>query len=123
MEYCGERFTLHLPDEFDARSEWEMPSRGYLSHSTVELESGRTYPVFFYDAVRLGQELEMSAKLDRPFIAEPGMIVLTEVTREAICRALDRLVEEGYFAHLEPLTARDVSGRNGIPQPKAKTVA
>ena len=34
----------------------------------------------FYDPVRLQQDLEEEVKAGRPLIAEPGMIVIPEIT-------------------------------------------
>src|SRR5579884_353129 len=98
-------FTIHFPDWFDERAEWEAESKGWLSGVTVELADGARYPVFFYDPVRLSQDLEADASQGRPYAAEPGMIVLRQVTRAAIGEAVDHLVRAGFFDHLRPLPA------------------
>lgn len=67
-------FNEHDADEAEAR--------GYLSHVAVDLGDGRHYPVVFYDAVRLQQDLEVEAKQGTPYVADPGMIVLETVTRK-----------------------------------------
>src|SRR5262249_14387129 len=87
-----EQFTFHFPDEWDERAEWEMNARGCLSYSSVELPDGRRFEVDFYDPVRLRQELELGIPRGYPCIAERGMIVVPEVTREAILAAVDYLV-------------------------------
>ena len=73
--------------------------------ATVELADGTRYPVFFYDPVRLRQDLDADASQGRPYAAEPGMIVLPAVTRAAIRQAVEQLVEDGFFRHLKPLPA------------------
>ncbi len=90
--------------------EWESEDariRGYLSHVVVELPSGVRYPVFFYDPVRLAQDLESDAKGGRPFIADPGMIVVPEVTVEYMQIAAQRAAEEGFFEYLQELRTEE----------------
>src|SRR5438874_375633 len=82
----------------------EAKSRGYLSHVLVEVDNGLLYPVFFYDAVRLKQDLDEEAKLGRPFVADPGMIVLLSVTQSAMEAAVQTLNQEGFFGRLQPVT-------------------
>jgi hypothetical protein len=81
----------------------EARDRGYLSHVLAEVD-GHCYPVFFYDPVRLGQDLQESAKSGWPIIADPGMIVLPDLTLEAMENAVQRLSQQGFFEHLVPLT-------------------
>jgi hypothetical protein len=109
-----ERFIFHWPEEFDERAEWEMPMRGCLSYSLIELPDGRRFTLDFYDPVRLRQELEMGRQHGYPCIAEPGLIVVPEVTREWILRALDHLIGQGYFDTQKPLPAVP-SSANGAP--------
>jgi hypothetical protein len=88
---------------FSEQDEIETPMRGYRSHVWVELTNGTKHPVTFFDCVRLKQELEQEAKSGRPFVGEPGLIVLSEVTRETMERAARTLADEGFFeAHLPP---------------------
>jgi hypothetical protein len=96
-------FTIHFPDWFDERAEWEVESKGWLQGVTVELADGARYPVFFYDPVRLSQDLDTETSTGHPHLAEPGMIVLPHVTRAAITEALGQLVGTGFFDHMRPL--------------------
>jgi hypothetical protein len=96
-------YKIHFHPSFDDRAELEMTDRGYLSHVEVELDDGSRYPVFFYDPIRLRQDLEEMSAHGVPVIAEPGMIVVPNVTKETIRIAIERLIEEGYFEHLRPL--------------------
>ena len=93
-----------LPEDFDEQSAFETPFRGYLSHSIVQLVDGTRYPVFFIDPIRLGQELEILAQSGQPFFAEVNLIVLPEVTVEAIHKAVESLADQGFFQQLKPLT-------------------
>ncbi len=93
---------LVIEGAFDEREAAECQARGYRSHVWAELASGERYPLVFYDPVRLAQDLESEAESGNPFLAEPGLIVLEEVTRENMQAAIDRLAEDGYFVALRP---------------------
>jgi hypothetical protein len=101
MSGNGASYVVRFPEDYDAQSEFETPHRGYLSGVRVEFDDGRSYRVFFYDPVRLKQDLEAEASIGRPCLAEAGMIILPEVTTEAIRAAVSRLVREGFFEHLK----------------------
>lgn len=97
------RLTIHYPEDFDERAAWEANNKGWLAGVVVELDDGSLYPLFFYDPVRLRQDLECEAGQGRPYLAEPGLIILPEVTPEAINRAVHDLARDGYFTHLQSL--------------------
>jgi hypothetical protein len=80
-----------------------------LSHVVIELDPGRLYPVFFYDPTRLQQDLTEGIRCGHPFIADPGMIVVPEITPTAMRDAVDGLVGEGFFDHLVPVREEDLS--------------
>jgi hypothetical protein len=103
MTITLESITIHFPADFDERAEWEAASKGYLGGVVVELEGGERYPAYFYDPVRLGQDLEADAGCGRPYAAEPGLIVVPEVTPAAIRAAVVGLARDGYFRHLRPI--------------------
>lgn len=94
---------LIFPREFDELEEYDAASRGCLSHVLVEQQDGRTYTVEFYDSTRLAQELEYEVSAGRMCVAEPGMIVVPEVTQDNMLTAVRALTSEGYFEHLIPL--------------------
>jgi hypothetical protein len=89
--------SIHLPGGFDAQSEFEMPFRGYLPDVVVELADGTRHRLAFVDLSRLEQTLEDNASIGRPYYAEPGLVVLPEVTLTTIEKAVHGLCEEGYF--------------------------
>src|SRR2546429_4900698 len=95
--------VIELPDEFGARDEAEMAMRGHLSNVVVRLDDGSRYELHFIDPVRLGQELALDAQAGTPYFAEPGLIVLPEVTLPAVRAAIERLAPGRYFRHLMPL--------------------
>jgi hypothetical protein len=101
MSSRAETFTVMFPDWYDARAEFETPSKGYLPEVEVRLENGVRYKLYFIDLVRLQQTLEDDVQAGREYFAEPGMVVLPQVTTEAIQKAVVGLVEDGYFQRLK----------------------
>ena len=93
---------LHFEHGFDERDQFEARARGYLSHVQVRFNDGSAYDVHFYDCVRLQQDLEEEVAQGKCFIAEPGMIVIPEITLANIERAVIKLNEERFFEALRP---------------------
>lgn len=81
---------------FGEQEAYEAEARGYWGHSLVELDGG-VVPVVFYDPVRLQQDLEEETKAGRPFIAEPGLVVVESVTLVNMQFAVQTLYEEKFF--------------------------
>lgn len=79
------------------RDSYEAPRRGYRGHVWVELADGSRHTITFYDVARLSQVLSDEARAGRPFVAEPGLIVLTEVTLTNMQSAAQALADEGFF--------------------------
>lgn len=69
----------------------------------VELEDGRKYPLFFYDPIRLAQDLETEVAQGLPFVAEPFMIVVPEITEAAMRTAISLLHKRGWFNEHNPI--------------------
>ena len=84
--------------EYTEAFAYEAWARGQCGAVSVEMSDGRRYPVYFYDAERLAQDLEEETKLGRPFLAEKGLIVLSEVTLENMQKAVEFLASQGFFA-------------------------
>lgn len=82
---------------FDDLDAYNALGAGYRGAVVVELDDGSRHPVVFYDAVRLQQDLAEEAKLGTPFIADRGMIVLTEVSLDNMKAAVNHLRRAGYF--------------------------
>ena len=89
--------SSHSPEGFDEQAEFELPYRGYLPDVTLELEDGTRHRLSFIDTVRLEQGLTDNVRMGRHYFAEPGLILLPEVTTEAIQRAVQSLWDEGFF--------------------------
>lgn len=107
---------------FNEQDADEAEARGYLSHVTVDLGDGRYYPVIFYDAVRLQQDLEVETKQGTPYVADPGMIVLDTITLENMQKAVLQLSRGGFFSRLVPQVG-EPCGRaiSGASTPSART--
>jgi hypothetical protein len=88
---------IHFDCPFDDRVAYEAKARGYLGGVQVEFPDGKRHPVYFYDPVRLAQDLEEETKQGRPFIAEKGMVVLNDITLENMTESVGWLAEHGFF--------------------------
>ncbi len=93
-------FTVVFPDWYDERAEFEAPAKGFLPDVEVRLEDGSRHRLFFIDPIRLQQDLEEEARAGRPYFAEPGMVVLPEVTTASIREAVAGLWRDGYFSRM-----------------------
>ncbi|HEY7311546.1 MAG TPA: hypothetical protein VH643_19440 [Gemmataceae bacterium] len=96
-------FTIVFPEWYDARCEHETPFKGYLSDVVVRLEDGARYKLYFIDPVRLRQTLEEEATLGKRYYTEPGLVVVPEVTTQAIQQVIPGLLRDGYFQTLKPM--------------------
>ena len=94
--------AVHFAYGFDEQDQYEAKSRGYLSHVQVVYEGGIKYNVTFWDSIRLQQDLEEEGKLGNGFVAEPGMIVVQEITKESIESAVRKLHFERFFDSFKP---------------------
>ncbi len=97
--------------EFGELEALDARDRGYLSHVLVETDDSSMFPVSFYDPVRLQQDLEEECRQGRAFIAEAGMIVIPEITIEAMEAAARQLCADGFFRHLQPVSRERLASR------------
>lgn len=95
---CAE---VAFPEGFGEREAFELSAKGWLS-AQVELNDGRQFSLYFSDLVRLKQDLDESVRAGQPYFAEPGLIVLPEVTVETVQAAVQSLCEQGFFDQLRP---------------------
>ena len=92
-------FSFALPSDF-ADYEWEVTAKGCFSEARMTV-SGRHYRLNFYDAVRLGQEIESELGSGGVFF-EPNLVIIRSVTRTDMERAAEHLVQSGQVASLTP---------------------
>jgi len=96
-------FTVVFPDWYDERAEFEHFQKGYLPDVEVRLEDGSRYRLYFYEPVRFWQDFEKVAARGKPYLAEPGLVVIPEITRECIRKAVAGLWQDDFFRHLRPV--------------------
>ena len=91
-------YRITYPDGFDDHA-WEVESKGWYQGIVVIFE-GKEYPITFYDAVRLSQDIaaELSA---RNFFVEPNLLVLKRIDRESIERTVQKIVDTGEIRYLK----------------------
>ena len=77
--------------------------KGYRSDGILQSPEGEMYTVYFIDPIRLQQDLEAEQEAGSALFAEPGLIILPEVTREAMQNVVRQLWEQGYFESLKTL--------------------
>jgi len=68
----------------------------------VELENGARHRLSLIDLVRLEQGLADIARAGHACYAEKGLVVVPEVSTEAIRLAVQGLWDEGYFHRGQP---------------------
>jgi hypothetical protein len=96
----SDQVQILWPAGFDEQAQFELPYKGWLS-VCAKLENGHRYPLYFIDPIRLQQELEDGVQAGKPYFAEPGLIILPEVTVEAIREAVQTLQNQDFFAYLQ----------------------
>jgi hypothetical protein len=57
--------------------------------------------LYFSDLIRLQHDVDEAVNSERPCFAEPGLIILPEVTVQAIQEAVQFLWKQGFFASLK----------------------
>jgi hypothetical protein len=95
--------TVIFPPSYDERAEYETPLKGFLCDVVVRLEDGFRYKLFFTDPARLQQTVEDDFTAGREYYAEPGLMLLPEVTTEAVRRAVTALWRDGCFQQMKPM--------------------
>ena len=76
----------------------EVKMKGYCNDLFVILPDLSKFRVCFYDPIRLGQDVA-----DEGYIAESGLIVINDVTKNNMENAVYKLWLDGYFEGLKPL--------------------
>lgn len=81
----------------------------------AETDNGKRHRLFFYDPVRLRQDLEEEIRQGRAAVAEHGLIVVPEVTKENIEKALLRQLPKDTLNRTITSVSFRLSGRGGLP--------
>jgi hypothetical protein len=90
-------FSFELPADF-ADYEWEVTAKGYYPEARMTV-SGKQYRLNFYDAVRLGQEIQSELERGRDFFV-PNLVIVQSVTRADMERAARELALSGQAVSL-----------------------
>jgi hypothetical protein len=69
---------------------------------SYRLATKENFKVCFYDPVRRGQDLEREQESRKSLLAEPGFLVIPNVTLQYVQRAVATLSRSAYFKHLVP---------------------
>jgi hypothetical protein len=85
----------------------DMAPHGYRGDAVVELADGEAFPVYFYEPNAVREELDARIRdgFGR-FVAEPGLVVIPEITLAGMKSSVLELIEVGYFTHLRPVCAK-----------------
>lgn len=72
--------------------DFDSEMKGYRNDVFVSLPDGKIYEVFFYDIVRLKQDMGKGL-----FITQPGLIILDKVNKASMELAVIDLWKRGFF--------------------------
>ncbi|EEF58378.1 hypothetical protein Cflav_PD6121 [Pedosphaera parvula Ellin514] len=91
------QYTLKWPDDFEDYA-WQIESKGWFVGLEIIID-GKTLKPIFYDPARLSQDIleEISSA---GFFVESFLIVIQQVTRETIERAIADLARTGGLERL-----------------------
>ncbi|MBY0525775.1 MAG: hypothetical protein K2R98_20450 [Gemmataceae bacterium] len=83
--------------------ERDIAPHGYRGDVVVEFATGEIFPVYFYEPDAVREELASNVKWGfARFLAEPGLIIIPEISVANMKSSVSALIETGYFTHLRP---------------------
>lgn len=86
--------------------EGDEAPQGYRGDVVVEVSAGQTFPVYFFEPEAVREIIESNIKWGfGRYLAEPGMVVVPEITLANMKSAVLTLIGTGYFNHLRPVAA------------------
>jgi hypothetical protein len=83
-------YSIIFPEGFDDYAS-EVQSKGWFSDVRLVF-LGKRYRITFYDAVRLGQEIQEEIQRGGIFF-EPNLVVVESIGRQSIENAIQLLIE------------------------------
>ena len=92
-------YSFVLPSDF-ADYEWEVMASSSFSEALMTVDE-KQYRFNFYDAVRLGQEIESELEKGGMFF-EPNLVIIRSVTKAEMKVAAEQLVRSGLVVLLTP---------------------
>jgi hypothetical protein len=90
---------LLFTKDFDTRGEWEAEQRGLLDDVRVRLENGKIYIVRFFTPDRLALDARITLE-HYTHGSYNGLILVKEVTRTSMQKAVEALAETDFFLEL-----------------------
>lgn len=91
------QYTLKWPHDFEDHS-WQIESKGWFVGLEI-IVGGKTLTPTFYDPTRLSQDVRSEIS-SAGFFFEPFLIVIQQVTREGMERAVADLARAGGLERL-----------------------
>ena len=92
--------TINFPDAFlDNQDIWRF--KGFVDVEVAH--SGARYRLSFVDLANVKQGLNEGQRNGLTYFTEPGMVVVHEVTKDNVSKAVDQLVDQGFFNALAPI--------------------
>ena len=88
---------ITYPIEWNETDVFERPKKGWLNDVFVTMDSGEIFRLAFRDPLRLQQDFYDELKEGKIALLERGLIVIPEVTKENIEKAIDQALKDGYF--------------------------
>ncbi|HZF52542.1 MAG TPA: hypothetical protein VE093_28000 [Polyangiaceae bacterium] len=96
-------FRIIYPKDYHGQWEEECVFKGWLAGVKVRIEDDRVYALTFVDIHRLAQMLDDQVATGLAHYAEPGLVIVTELTRSNIEASIPHLVSEHFFDALCPI--------------------
>jgi len=101
LAFAGKPVLIFKGCEFDEKKVSDALAGGHLSGVFVLLPNGNKYPISFYDLKGIRQKI--SASKDRKkYVADIGLIVISEITIKNLQAAVEDLYEVGHFNNFVP---------------------
>jgi len=103
MQERSTEYELIFPAAYEGQWEEERIYKGWLTGVKIRFPTGECYVLTFVDMHRLGQMVEDRAAEGCGYYAEPGLIIVSEVSRTHVDAAVRGLVKESFFDSLRPV--------------------
>jgi len=92
-----------FPSNFDFEAERKASKSGTLEGAVAELPDGSQYPLDFVDISRMEREIGSSSQSQLQFLAKPGLIVVSAISRWMCTMAVRWAASQDVFSQLQPL--------------------
>ena len=94
----------------DDVAERDMAPHGYRGDVIVEFADGESFPVYFYEPDAIREELDARRKSGfGQLVAEPGLVVIPEITLAGMKSSVLELIEVGYCTQMRPCEDRQLT--------------